>query len=327
MAPDSDHDDDIIEISFDDDDEDDDSSSGDDIEIVFHDDEAAAPLPSPPSAPPEPLEEPAPTAPRPVAEQPPESGEKYCPECGFAMPPLATECPRCARLAIRPPRDDQAETELPPVAGPATYAPAAARPRSRVGLIIAAIVMIAVAIVIPIVIFNSPAYKARAAYREAVKAQLAGDLEAAKAKYREALEYNPDMGLAAFGIGTCHLGISLGGRTDAYVERLLDAATGGVTTELDEADRWLDHAIVLANRMPANRALQDPNISTPRKLASYAHAMKAMSAFIRYYAAVLAGDFLVAQQWMQAASGEINQALALDPTNPDARDLSDRLTP
>ncbi len=347
MPPDSDQDDDIIEISFDDD-EGDASSSDDEIEIVFHDDEDDTASAEAAVSAPEPLEElgtpaaeadvgsapepPAAPTPRPppaalVEEEPPESGQKYCPECGFALPPLATECPRCARLGIRPRRDDEAETELPPVAGPGTYPSAAARPRSRVGLIVAALVMIAIAIAIPIVILNSPGYKARAAYREAVKAQLVGDLDTAKAKYREALEHNPDMGLAAFGLGTCHLGISLGGRTDAYVQQLLDAATGGVTTELDEADRWLDHAIVLANKMPANRALHDPNISTPRKLASYAHAMKAMSAFIRYYAAVLAGDDLIAQQWMQAAAGELRQALALDPTNPDARDLSDRLTP
>jgi len=336
VPPDSDRDDDIIEISFDDDEEDEASSSDDEIEIIFHDEQEDATSAETPLAAPEPLAEPgpateteepspepAPPPPPPAEEAPPEPGQKYCPRCGFALPPLATECPRCARLGTQP-RPDEQPAELPPVAAPGTY-PATARPRSRVGLIVAALVMIAIAVAVPIVILNSPGYKARAAYNQAVKAQLAGDLEAAKAKYREALEYDPDMGLAAFGLGTCYLGISVGGRTDARVQQLLDAATRGITTELDEADRWLDHAIILANKMQPNRALPDPNISTPRKLASYAHAMKAMSAFIRYYAALLAGDEVIAQQWSQAAARELNQALTLDPTNPDAHNLSDRL--
>ncbi len=258
----------------------------------------------------------------------PDDEVKYCPDCGFALPPLTTQCPRCARFGHAPVTREEPPAEFPPVASPGAYpAAASARPRSRVGLLIVAIIMVAIAVAIPFVILNSPGYKARVAYREAVQAQLAGDMETAKAKYRQALDYDPEMGLAAFGLGTACLGISIGGRTDQRMSQLLQSAAVGVTTDLDEADRWFDHSIVLANKMPTNQALQDPNISTPPKLASYAHAMKGLTALIRYYAALQADDFDIANQWLQAASAEIHQSLAFDPTNPYAHDFSGQLTP
>lgn len=327
MAMDRDDDRDIIEISFDDDDDSDEQEQepapDPDIDIVLHDGPG-------PSSPPSASEDvgrrsPRPAPPLPQEQTEPVSTERYCPVCGFALRPLDTECPRCARLggAAMPPA--AATPDVPNHTDP-TYPPVRApRPPARIGLILVALIILAIAIAIPFIIINSSAYKARTAYREAVEAQLAGDLETAKARYLEALDYDPDMGLAAFGLGTAYLGISIGGQAEQHILGLLDAATGGVTTDLEQADHWFDHAIVLANRMPPNRTLQDHNISTPRKLASYAHAMKAMTAFIRYYAAILVDDFDVAGQWIAVAGQEVRQSLTLDPTNPSAQEVGGRI--
>lgn len=327
MAIDRDDDRDIIEISFDDDDEpggqEQEPATDPDIDIVFHD----APRPSsPPSTPGDVARRsPRPAPPLPQEQAEPASTEKYCPICGFALRPLDTECPRCARFDTVATPPAAAATDVPTHTDPAYPPVRAPRPPARIGLILVAFIILAIAIAIPFIIINSSAYKARAAYREAVEAQLAGDLETAKARYLEALDYDPDMGLAAFGLGTAYLGISIGGQAEQHILGLLDAATGGVTSDLEQADHWFDHAIVLANRMPPNRTLQDHNISTPRKLASYAHAMKAMTAFIRYYAAILVDDFDVAGQWIAVAGQEVSQSLALDPTNPSAQEVGGRI--
>jgi hypothetical protein len=327
VAMDRDDDRDIIEISFDDDDEPDgqeqEPATDPDIDIILHD----APRPSsPPSASGDVARRsPRPAAPLPQEQVEPASTEKYCPICGFALRPLDTECPRCARLDTVATPPAAASPDVPTHTDP-TYPPVRApRPPARIGLILVAFIILAIAIAIPFIIINSSAYKARAAYREAVEAQLAGDLETAKAKYLEALEHDPKMGLAAFGLGTAYLGISVGGRADQHIFQLLQHATVGVTSDLEQADRWFDHSIVLANQMPPDRALHDQNINTPRKLASYAHAMKAMTAFIRYYAAILTDDFDIAEQWISVAGREVGQSLTLDPTNPSAQEVEDHI--
>ncbi len=355
MPPTRDSDDDILDISFDDEDEDDtalgSSPDDDDIEIVFHDEEepdevapeSAAPVedgpePVPSPSTPQPPTDPKPTRRRPDADPTPSATPKYCPECGFALEPFATKCPRCtwtvgaspeAQETPQPPAD--APSDFPPGTAPAEPAdyPTAVPRRggSRLALVIVLIVIPLIAVVAVFMIINSPGYKARAAYRAAVKAHMAGDLQTATQKYLEALDYDPDMGLAAFGLGTTYLGITLGTGNLQRMQQLLDSASAGITTDLDDADRWFDHAIVLANRMPESKSLQDPNISTPRKLASYAHAMKAMTAIIRYYAALQTDSFDIAGQWMQAAHNELTQSFTLDPTNPTAGEFRDALTP
>lgn len=254
--------------------------------------------------------------------QPPESeSDRYCPNCGFALPPLTDECPRCAR----------GEPAAEPLTGdtPAREYPLTETLRHRkrpIGLIIAGIVVVVALIALPIVLVNSPTFKARAAYQDALSAQLDGDLRTARQKYRDALEYNPGMGLAAFGLGTTYLGITLGTEnTTRRFTMLLEDATAGNTTALDQADAWFDRAIRLANRMPDDRKLMDENLSTPPKLASYAHAFKGLTALIRYYAAIQAEDFVVAEQWLTRAGDEAGEALALDPQNPFAGQIRGQL--
>ncbi len=194
------------------------------------------------------------------------------------------------------------------------------------GLIIAAVVVIAAVIAIPIALFNSSTFQARAAYRAALKAQVEGDLGTAREKYQEALEHDPEMGLAAFGLGTTYLGITLDQRgTSQQITALLDQASAGDTRALTQADRYFDEAIRLANKMPDDRKLIDENLRTPRKLASYAHAFKGLTALIRYYAAVQTGAFEVAEQWRARAATEAGQAFTLDPSNAFAGELEDQL--
>ena len=354
MPPTDDRDDDILDISFDDEDENDtglgSSSDDDDIEITFHDDDPEPPAlpvsappardepPAPSTIPAEASQAPEPTQPPPAADPAPPTAPKYCPECGFALEPFAAKCPRCpwtvgasGETPDKPEQPPDAPSDLPPVTAPPEAAdyPAAAprRTGSRLPLIIVLIIIPVIAVAAVFMILNSPGYKARAAYRAAIQAHAAGDLETAKQKYREALEYDPDMGLAAFGLGTAYLGITLSTGNLQRMQQLLDSASAGITTDLDDADRWFDHAIVLANRMPESTTLQDPNISTPRKLGSYAHAMKAMTAIIRYAAALQTDSFDIAGQWMQMAHNELAQSFALDPTNPTAGEFRDALPP
>lgn len=247
-----------------------------------------------------------------------DAATRYCPVCGFALPPLADECPRCARSAASAPAEEP-EPERPQQDYPAATP---SRSRRSIGLIIGLVVVVALIVVVPLALFNSPTFKARAAYQDALKAQLAGDLQTAQDKYRQALEYNPEMGLAAFGLGTTHLGITLGaGDTSRRVTELLQQAEAGNTAGLDRADRWFDRAIDLANRMPDDRKLIDQNLRTPRKLASYGHAFKSLTALIRYYAAIQADNLTVAQQWLHRVNEEAGQALALDPDNPFAAQI------
>ncbi len=256
-----------------------------------------------------------------------DDSKQFCRKCGFALPPLATECPRCARIGVHK-NTSQAITppEYTPVGSAPQYAPA--RQSCAFWSALASLtIIIVVAMLVAWYLVNSPGVRARAAYRAGVEAQLAGDMVTARAKYAEALEIDPQMGLAAFAAGTTFLGITVGSGTGQTLQGLLERATLGQTHDLDEADRWFDRAITLATTMPESRQLQDPNISTPAKLGAYAHAMKAITAFIRYVAALNAESFDVAGQWLGVASYEWQLCLQLDPENPYGTQLGGKLSP
>lgn len=330
-------DDDIIEIDFDDEDEPADTPPQTDarpvIEIVLEDDPAAT-TPRPPSgqarsaaprrrtaAPARARSEPPPDA--------PDAGGKPCPVCGFAIPPLETACPRCARIGPVP-TGSGGPAELPPVDAGGAYPDV--RPRRRrtgavVGVIVVLVVIVGAAALAAYLITNSPHQRARRAFDDGLKAQLAGDMETARQKYLEALELDPDMGLAALMMGMTHLGISLTGNTTGYLQRLMELAAGGDTRTLSEADRWFDHAVVIANRLPPTRSLRHADIKTPAQLAAYAHVMKAITAYLRYSAGLMSEDPLSASPWLSVMQSELQQAFALDPTNPYARDMQNQLPP
>ena len=327
---------DIIEIDFDDENEAGDTPPVQDerpvIEVVLDDDAPAASRPtSGPARPATPRRRSSPPARTPL--QPgtdgPDAGGKPCPVCGFAIPALETECPRCARVGSPAPagRDP---AQLPAVADGGAYPDVRPR-RRRTGLVIGVILVIAVVIgaaaLTAYLITNSPHQRARRAFDEGLKAQLAGDMETARAKYLEALELDPDMGLAALMMGMTHLGISLTGNTTGYLQQLMEQAAGGETRILAEADRWFDHAVVIANRLPPTSSLRHADIKTPAQLAAYAHVMKAITAYLRYSAGLMSEDPLSAAPWLSVMQDELQQAFALDPTNPYARDMQNQLPP
>ncbi len=322
--------DDIIEIDFDDEDGEaiDDTAVGDVLEVVL-DDSAEPPSTPRPAAP---IRRPRRRIAADVEETVAEPGPRSCPTCGFAIPPLETECPRCARLGpAAAPREQAGGGEdggLPPV--DAGY-PAPSAPRGRAGVIVGTVAVIMVVIgaaaLTAYFIVNNPRHRARQAFEAGVRAQLAGDMETAREKYREALDLDPDMGLAAYSMGTTFLGLSLSGGTQAYMQRLLEMAAAGDTRALTEADRWFDHTILIANRLPPTRSLRHADIKTPAQLASYAHVMKAITAYIRYAAGLMSEDPLSGAGWLTVMQSELQQAFALDPANPYARDMQNQLPP
>jgi len=333
-----DDDGDIIEIDFDDDENElGDTATVQDarpvIEVVLDDDTplSAARAPSSPTRPPTPRRRstPAPrTATGPNAD-PPDAGGKPCPVCGFAIPPLEAQCPRCARSGP-PAAAAGGSTQLPAV-DPSVAYPDVAPPRRRTGAVIGVIVVLMVivgaAALAAYLIINSPHQRARRAFDDGLKAQLAGDMDTARQKYQEALELDPDMGLAALMMGMTHLGISLTGNTTGYLQQLMELAAGGDTRTLSEADRWFDHAILIADRLPPTSSLRHADIKTPAQLAAYAHVMKAITAYLRYSAGLMSEDPLSASPWLSVMQSELQQAFALDPTNPYARDMQNQLPP
>ncbi len=327
----------IIEIDFDDENDVGDTTpvqdAGPVIDVVLDDDAPAAASRAPSSAarPPTPRPRSTPsarTAPAPGTDAP-EAGGKPCPVCGFAIPPLETQCPRCARLGS-PAAAGGGPAQLPAVDPGGAYPNVEPR-RRRTGVVIGVIVVVAVVVgaaaLTAYLITNSPHQRARRAFDEGLKAQLAGDMETARGKYLKALELDPDMGLAALMMGMTHLGISLTGNTTGYLQQLMELAAGGDTRALSEADRWFDHAVVIADRLPPTSSLRHADIKTPAQLAAYAHVMKAITAYLRYSAGLMSEDPLSASPWLSMMQSELQQAFALDPTNPYARDMQNQLPP
>lgn len=334
-----DDDDDIIEIDFDDDG----SDTGDTTPVaeprpvleVELDDEAPAVGSRAPFGIPRTASSPRrPSRPAPIANPEPASeasdaGGKPCPVCGFAIPPLEAECPRCARFGP-PAAAENGPAHLPAV-DPSMAYPDVAPPRRRtgaiIGVILVLVLVVGAAALAAYLIINSPHQRARRAFDDGLKAQLAGDMETARQKYEEALELDPDMGLAALMMGMTHLGISLTGNTTGYLQQLMERAAGGDTRTLSEADRWFDHAILIAKRLPPTSSLRHADIKTPAQLGAYAHVMKAITAYLRYSAGLMSEDPLSASPWLSMMQSELQQAFALDPTNPYARDMQNQLPP
>lgn len=324
-----DNDDDVIEIDFDD--EDDSDAPGVAapglIDVVLDDD---APPPAPPTArPPERMRRRRTPAP-PVSEPDlPDPGPKVCPICGFAIPALEHECPRCARLGPERASADP-PSALPPV-DPAPAYPGVGRPRRRTGVVVATalvvIVILGAAALTAYLITNSPHQRARRAFEDGLRAHLGGDMTTAREKYQEALELDPDMGLAALMMGMSYLGISLSGDSAASLQGLLELAAAGDTRILDAADRWFDHAIAIANRLPPRQSLHHADIKTPAQLAAYAHALRAVTAYLRYSAGLMGDDPLSSTQWLTVMQQELQQAFALQPNNPYASDIQNQLPP
>lgn len=306
-------DDDILDISFSDEDE-----TGQDrpdvIDITLEPEgpSAAALTPPPrrqPSAPPQTDE---------ADDDLPMTAGGACPRCGFALRPLERQCPRCARLG------DVAMPVPPPPAAAGSAAqdtapsevqtfPGARRSGCLTAGIISGIVLIIAAGVFTAV-WLGPAQRAKREYHLGVQAQARADYERAREHYRNALDLDPRMGLAAFSMGTTYLLLGDPAMLEG-IRKLTDRAVQGDTADLNMADYWFRRALAIGERLPPKVRLLDRRIQTPSKLRAFARASLALTAFLRAAAALDAEAFEDAEAWLQVALREAQAAVVDDPGN------------
>ncbi len=253
-----------------------------------------------------------------------------CERCGYALRPLEETCPRCralgsapasfpAPVSTGPAEHSAASPTLPP-----TPAPRGSRSRAIPVLIIA--LAIAAGTLTAVWVASSPQYRARALYRAGLRLQLAGDFAGARERYRECLELDPTMALAAFAIGTTYLGLGTPG-TSSSMQKLTEEAMWGRTEALDQADRWFRYAIEVAQRLDPGVRLIDERINTPVRLQAYCHASLALTALMRYAAALGADQIDAAMAWLRVAGEEAQRALINDPANDPATQILKTVTP
>ena len=259
-----------------------------------------------------------------------------CVRCGFALRPLEGACPRClgtvAEAALAQPQA-LIEDRLPPALVdtgqfPEVSAPTASGERRGCGLasLLSVSGLVALVGVTGWFVWTSPALQARRAYQEGLRLQLSGDAAGARGKYRQTLDLDPAMGLAAFSIGTTYLRMGSPDTARAMGE-LTQSAVSGQTGELDEADRWFRYAVEIAQRLPPNAHLMDERISTPLRLEAFGRACLATTALIRYSAAVQADDLDAAASWLRVAGEEAQRALGSDPDNSSAQRILREIGP
>jgi len=245
-----------------------------------------------------------------------------CPRCGYALRPLEEQCPRCTKLGSRgappPGAADERPEQLPEIGRPL---PEARRSRgcATSGIIVGVLFLLA-AIGVPIAIWMQPQQRAKREYELGLQAQLHADFETARQHYQQALELDPDMGLAAFSMGTTYLRVGDPALIQS-MQKMVERATQGQTAELDRADEWFRQALQIGQRLPPSRRLMDQRIRTPAHLRAFAQASLALTAFIRSSAAMQAEQFEQALSWLQVAQREAQAAIIDDPTNGPAQQV------
>lgn len=313
---------DVLDISFDDDAEEPPAADNGVLQIDLE--PAASPSPAAPVTPPSP----GPSAPqKAVSPDDTPSGDLpmlssgVCPRCGYALRPLETQCPRCARLGPRAPSAIAPEMPSQAAEAPQEEFPAA-RPRRGclLGGLIGSVLLLALAAAIPIAIYMQPAQRAKREYRLGLQAQLHASFDEARLHCQKALELDPDMGLAAFSMGTTYLGIGDPALMQS-IQDLVKRAEKGETRELDLADEWFRKTIEIGRRLPPGKQLMDQRIRTPARLRAFAHASLALTAYIRAAAAMQADALENAMAWLQVAQSEAQAAIVDDPTNTSAEQI------
>mgnify|MGYP005836561539 CR=1 FL=1 len=192
-------------------------------------------------------------------------------------------------------------------------------------MLIAGLALVLVALVVAYV-WWSPQFRARAAYREGLRLQLAGDFIAARERYHECLTLEPTMALAAFAVGTTYLEFGTVNSATS-MQKLTEEAMWGRTKALDEADRWFRYATELCQRLDPSTRLMDQRIRNPLRLQAYCRASLALTALVRYSAAVQADQLEAAMAWLKVAGEEAQRALVSDPTNDSAEQILKALGP
>lgn len=321
-------DDDVLDISFDDDAGERPLSADGVLEIEL---EPSGSLSLPPSAGTPPAKAAEPQAPPPSGDNSaadlPMVSSGVCPRCGYALRPLETQCPRCARLGTGP-----LPSNAPDVSSHAPERLEEELPLARshrgcfVGGLIGSLLLLALAAAIPIAIYMQPAQRAKREYRIGLRAQLHASFDEARQHYQRALELDPDMGLAAFSMGTTYLGIGDPALMES-IQDLVTRAENGQTRELDLADEWFRKTIEIGRRLPPGKQLMDQRIRTPARLRAFAHASLALTAYIRAAAAMQADALENAMAWLKVAQSEAQAAVVDDPTNTSADQILRTVSP
>jgi hypothetical protein len=280
----------------------------------------------------EPPERPAQPAGRPTEAPLPMTSQGSCPACGFALAPLETICRRCrhdsrqpvARKPVAAPQPTSTDVPLP--------VPQAmvAQPRRGRGWQVLGIFLLVFSVLatVPALIWMQPAQRARREYQKGLEVQLKGDFEVAREHYLKALEFDPQMGLAAFSIGTTHLRMGAPGTVQS-MQDLEQKAVAGDTKALDSADKWFRKTLEIAKEMPPNLRLMDQRIDTPARLQGFAHALLGLTALIRASAALQGDEEQLdnGMAWLKVVGDEAQAAMGSDPGNPLADQILKAASP
>lgn len=258
-----------------------------------------------------------------------------CTRCGYALRPLEDVCPRC-KQAVENYVENVVENPVEKPQSPAAEAPEAAlpplegQPSPQRGCslfaIAGTIAFFALAVGIPLYLWSQPAQRAKREYQAGLRAQLAGDFETARSHYQSALSLDPNMGLAAFSMGTTYLHIGDPAMVKS-VEQMTQKAIVGQTQELDEADKWFEQAATIGQRIPPSARLMDQKISSPARLRAFARACLAVTALIRASAAMQADQLDDANAWFQVATQQAQTAVVDDPSNDSANQVLRAIPP
>lgn len=317
-------DDNIIDINFDDEDEQRDDAGF--LDVTLDSERPMAPVtpavPAPPGGPstPPPPEDPD--------DDVPMTSGGACPRCGFALRPLEQQCPRCARLgsvSASPPAPPPAPADAPGSAPPEESYPAARRSGCLQAALIGGVILFLL-IIVATAIWLHPSQRAKREYQLGIQAQARAEFEVARAHYQMALDLNPNMGLAAFSMGTTYLLLGDPAMIEG-VKKLTERAAQGDTRDLDQADGWFRRALEIGESLPPTTRLLDRRIQTPSKLRAFARASLALTAFLRAAAALDAEAFDDAMAWLEVAQREAQAAMVDDPTNAAAERIIRSVTP
>lgn len=323
--------DEYIDINLGDDD--DPAPAGEVLDVTL-DDDASAPAARPPSAPPRPRHPAAitPSAAKPDAptSELPMLSTGVCARCGYALRPLEDVCPRC-KQPVQSPVENPVEKAGDKSPGSPSEAPQAplppldaipASPHRGCSLfaIAGTILFLALAIGIPLYLWMQPSQRAKREYQAGLRFQLAGDFETARARYRAALSLDPNMGLAAFSMGTTYLHIGDPAMLKS-VEQITQKAVWGQTQELDEADWWFEQAAAVGQKIPPSTRLMDQRINSPARLRAFSRACLAVTALVRASAAIQADQLDDAMAWFQVSTQQAQAAVVDDPSNESANQV------
>ncbi|MEI6501440.1 MAG: hypothetical protein WCP21_10510 [Armatimonadota bacterium] len=255
-----------------------------------------------------------------------------CSQCGYALRPLEETCPKCRRSVHDPVENSVEKPFGVPSSGPESPLPApepalpSPHHTSPLFTIAGTILFLSLAVGIPLYLWMQPQARARREYRVGLTAQLAGDFAAARLHYQLALGFDPQMGLAAFSIGTTYLKIGDPAMMQS-IQEITNQAVWGHTADLDEADKWFQQAVSIGQAMPPNTRLMDQKINDPPRLRAFAHACLALTALIRASAALQADQLDDSMKWFGVAAQMAQAAVVDDPNNDSANQILRQIPP